>query len=195
MVDPPSGDAPSQVTHILGQLQAGEREAAEQLLPLLYGDLRKLAAARMQRLAPGQTMQATELVHDAYMRLVGSTDPGWQGRAHFFGAAAEAMRRILIDRYRHKKAVRHGGDLLRVTLSDAEAPVSADIDQIIDLDNALKQFGEIDPHKAELVKLHLFAGLTLKESAAAMEISYPTAKRHWSYAKAWLSQHLEDSPS
>ena len=184
------------VTRILSRLHAGDAQAAEQLLPLVYQELRKLAAERLSHEKPGQTLQATALVHEAYLRLVGVDDHGqrWDGRGHFFAAAAEAMRRILIDNARRKRRPKHGGDRERV-----------DLDQAVQLSNEpapticwrwtrrCTRFGEREPRKAELVKLRFFAGLTIAEAAAAMDISEATAERYWAYARVWLHCELEPS--
>jgi RNA polymerase sigma factor (TIGR02999 family) len=179
----------SDVTRILNAIEHGEPHAAEQLLPLVYAELRRLAAHKLADEAPGQTLEPTALVHEAYMRLVDSKEaPSWDGRGHFFAAAAEAMRRILIDRARRKHSSKHGGDLRRVDL-DGEAlaaPTEDTADDLLALDEALQQLEAAEPLKARLVKLRYFAGLSLAETAAAMGISAATAKRHWVYARAWL---------
>jgi len=179
----------SDVTQILTAIENGEPGASEALLPLMYEELRKLAAARLSNEASGQTLQATALVHEAYLRLVGSDDRQagrWDSRGHFFAAAAEAMRRILIDRARAKGALKRGGDLVRLRL-DQDPLASDDLSpELLDLDDALTKLAAEDPTKAELVKLRFFAGLTLEEAAGVLGISPATADRHWSYARAWL---------
>jgi RNA polymerase sigma factor (TIGR02999 family) len=186
----------SDVTRLLDAAAAGDPRAAADLLPLVYAELRKLAAARVAREGPGQTLQATALVHEAYLRLVGagSAGEGFNNRGHFFGAAAEAMRRILIDRARRRQAAKRGGDLRRVEL-DAGALLAAPDDQAADdllaLDQALGQLEIEDPAKAQLVKLRYFAGLSIQEAADALGISPATAKRHWIYARSWLYGKLQ----
>ena len=181
----------SDVTCILLRIESGDPAAAEQLLPLVYGELRKLAAARLGREKPGQTLQATALVHEAYLRLVGSqASPGWDSRGHFFAAAAEAMRRILVDIARRKQTVRHGGNRKRVPLHDhhriADSP-----DDLLALDDALTRFAAEEPAKAGLVKLRIFAGMSIPEAAHALGISVATAERWWAYARTWLFTDLQ----
>ena len=187
----------SDVTRILSQIDAGDPAAAEQLLPLVYSELRKLAAAKLARERPGQTLQATALVHEAYLRLAGSQpDRGdealekWNGRGHFFAAAAEAMRRILVEQARSRGRKKRGGDLERVELEEVEFSFNAPNDDVLALDEALTRFKLKHPEKAELVKLRYFAGLTGDEAAAALGISPATADRHWTYARAWLAREL-----
>ncbi len=175
------------VTQILSAIQNGDPQAAGQLLPLIYDELRKLAAHRLAREAPGQTLQATALVHEAYLRLVkADQDVQWNSKGHFFGAAAEAMRRILVERARGKQSIKGGGGHQRQELPEiaVEAPV-ADID-LLALDEALKKLEEQDPRKAQLVKLRFFAGLTNSEAAEALGISQSTADNDWAYARCWL---------
>jgi RNA polymerase sigma factor (TIGR02999 family) len=180
------------VTTILEQMQRGDPLAAEQLLPLVYEKLRELAAQRLMNEQPGQTLQATALVHEAYLRLVG-TDPQrpWDGRGHFFAAAAEAMRRILIDRARDRKRLKRGGNVGRKRI-DLEGLVhdEASPDDLLDLDEALTRLASVDGRAAELVKLRLFAGLSLDEAARALGVVRRTAQRDWVFARAWLFQHL-----
>ncbi len=180
----------SEVTRLLSAIEAGDPSAAEQLLPLVYEELRRLAAQRVALEQPGQTLQATALVHEAYLRLLGNDEqPRWDGRGHFFAAAAEAMRRILIDTARRKKSAKAGGRMKRVDLPDDRlfAPIDdPDPDELLALDAALQQFEQEDPVKARLVKLRYFAGLSLADAAAALGISPATAKRHWVYARSWL---------
>jgi RNA polymerase sigma factor (TIGR02999 family) len=175
------------VTRILSEFARGNARAAEQLLPLVYEELRKLAARKLASEAPGQTLQATALVHEAYLRLVGdNADPGWDGRGHFFAAAAEAMRRILVEAARRKGRVKHGGLVARERVDlDAMAAAGPDHD-VLDLHEALEQFAAHDPLKAKLVELRYFAGLALPEAAAFLGISPSTADRAWRYARAWL---------
>jgi RNA polymerase sigma factor (TIGR02999 family) len=177
----------SDITQILNAIDKGDPHAAEQLLPLVYDELRKLAAQRLAQEKPGQTLQATALVHEAYVRLVG--EPQFDNRGHFFAAAAEAMRRILIDRARRAGSRKRGGDRRRVELDAGAlfaAPEQPPADDLLALDEALQQFEAEEPQKARLVKLRYFAGLSLEETAAAMSISVATAKRHWIYARSWL---------
>jgi RNA polymerase sigma factor (TIGR02999 family) len=179
------------VTRLLDAAAGGDPKAAEQLLPLVYDELRKLAAARLAEERPGQTLQPTALVHEAYLRLVGGEPAaGWGGRGHFFGAAAEAMRRILVDSARRKRAARHGGAARRVDLLEADAVAPPDGDELLDLDEALAEFAAIDPQAAELVKLRVFAGATVEDAARALGVSARTAKRGWAYARAWLGRRL-----
>ena len=178
------------VTQILKQVEEGDRFAAEALLPLIYDELRKLAAARLAQEKPGQTLQATALVHEAYLRLLGNdARQDWDNRGHFFAAAAEAMRRILIEQARSKNAEKRGDGLQRVDLVDALrvfAPSGESANDLLSLDEALQEFERVDPTKAALVKLRFFAGLTIEEAAAAMGVSTATAKRKWTYARSWL---------
>jgi RNA polymerase sigma factor (TIGR02999 family) len=176
----------SEVTRILDEIEQGDPKAAERLLPLVYQELRKLAAFRMAHEAPGQTLQPTALVHEAWLRLAGGQAQVWDSRAHFFAAAAEAMRRILIDNARRRKALRHGGGHARVDLEGVEITAPAADDQLLAIDEALAKLSAVDPQKAELVKLRYFIGMTIEESARALRISEATAKRWWEYARAWL---------
>jgi RNA polymerase sigma factor (TIGR02999 family) len=182
----------SEVTRILRALAQGQAQASRDLLPLVYDELRRLAARRMALEQPGQTLQATALVHEAYLRLVGSgPDQPWDGRGHFFAAAAEAMRRILIDRARDRKRLKRGGTRRRESLDlnsflDDDAPP----DDLLDLDEALERLAKADPRAAELVKLRLFAGLNLEEAAKALGVVRRTAERDWSFARAWLYRQL-----
>jgi len=176
----------SDVTQILQAIGAGEAGAAEKLLPLVYEELRRLAAARMAKEQPGQTLQPTALVHEAWLKLSGSRNQDWNGRGHFFGAAAEAMRRILIDRARKRNRQRHGAGLKRVNLDAVELAAETDDDTLLALDDALEKFALESPDKAQLVRLRYFAGLGLAEAAEAMGISPATTKRHWAYGRAWL---------
>lgn len=180
----------SDVTQLLDAAAAGDPKAAVELLPLIYDELRKLAAARMAAEAPGHTLDPTALVHEAYVRLVG--DHRFADRTHFFRVAAEAMRRVLIDHARQKRRVRHGGGRGRVPLSDVEVAAEAPADELLALDEALDRFAAGDPVKAELVKLRYFVGLSEEEAAAALGISRATASRYWTYARAWLINALEE---
>ena len=179
------------VTRLLQQIDSGDPSAAEKLLPLVYNELRRLAAARMAAESPDHTLQATALVHEAYLRLVGGNEPQpWNGRAHFFGAAAEAMRRILVDHAKRKQAVRHGGGVQRADgeLAQIAAP-STGVD-LVALDEALDLLAAYDSRKAELVKLRYFGGLSLREAADTLGVSESTADADWAYAKAWLRMHI-----
>ena len=178
------------LAQLLDTLQEGDPVAADQLLVLVYSELRRLAAAKMSREAPGQTLQPTALVHEAWLRL-GGDGHRWENRAHFFGAAAEAMRRILIDHARRKLAARHGGGQQRLDADEVEiaAPTEKD-DELLAVHEALDQLAAHDPRKAELVKLRYFAGLTIDEAADVLGISAPTAKRDWTYARAWLFREI-----
>jgi len=176
----------SEVTQILDSIHQGDSQAAERLLPLVYEELRKLAASKMAHEPPGQTLQPTALVHEAWLRLGGGDARAWNGRAHFFGAAAEAMRRILIDKARRRKALRHGGGQARLDLQEIEIAAPAQDDQLLAMDDALGRFSVLDPRKAELVKLRFFVGMTIEQAAGALGISEATAKRWWEYARAWL---------
>jgi RNA polymerase sigma factor (TIGR02999 family) len=181
----------NEVTRILSDIAQGDAHAAEQLLPLVYEELRKLAAARMAEEAPGNTLNATALVHEAYLRLVGPADEAhWDNRGHFFAAAAEAMRRILVDAARRKRAEKHGGGLLRHDATEIEIAAPESHDDLVALDEALNRFAATDPQKAELVKLRYFTGLTIEQAADTLGISPATAKRHWAYSKAWLFQAI-----
>jgi RNA polymerase sigma factor (TIGR02999 family) len=176
------------ITHILSAIEQGDPSAAEQLLPLVYDELRQLAAQRLAHEQPGQTLQATALVHEAYLRLVGGAETqDWDGRRHFFAAAAEAMRRILIDRARHKQTHKAGGGRRRLDLDDIEPALEAgNGDRLLALDEALRQLEVEDPRKAELVKFRFFAGLTAEQAAAALGVSTSTVEKDWAYARSWL---------
>jgi len=177
----------SEVTRILSAIEQGDPHAAEQLLPLVYDELRKLAAGKMSRESAGHTLQPTALVHEAFLKLVGPA-PGaaWNGRTHFYAAAAEAMRHILIDHARRNRRVRHGGGRQRIDFPEADMVAEAPSRDLLALDEALTRFASEDPQKAELVRLRYFAGLTLEEAADLLNISRATAARHWAYARAWL---------
>jgi RNA polymerase sigma factor (TIGR02999 family) len=178
------------LTSIITAIEQGNAQAADQLLPLVYDELRRLAAYRLSQELPGQTLQPTSLVHEAYLRLTGNQDRKWEGRAHFFGAAAEAMRRILIENARRKAAVRHGGGQQRLNIEDVDIAAFSKADEIIAVNEALEKFAVENQPKAELVKLRYFAGLTIEETAEVLRISVPTAKRWWAYARAWLHNEL-----
>jgi len=175
----------SDVTRILDAIQQGDPKAAEDLLPLVYEELRKLATARLAEEAAGQTLQPTALVHEAWLKLGGSNHD-WNSRGHFFAAAAEAMRRILIDRARKRSRLRHGGGLQRINLDSVDLAATTDDDTLLRLDEALAKLAAEAPDKAELVKLRYFSGLSIPDAALALDISEATAKRHWTYARAWL---------
>src|SRR5271155_4383236 len=178
----------SDVTRILSAIEEGDPQAAEQLLPLVYDELRQLAAEKLAHEQPGQTLQATALVHEAYLRLLGGNQTqDWGGRRHFFAAAAEAMRRILIDRARHKQTRKAEGGRRRLDLDDIEPALEDENgDRLLALDDALRQLEAEDPRKAELVKLRFFAGLTAEQAAVALGVSTSTAEKDWAYARSWL---------
>ena len=178
------------VTCILVAIERGDANAAEKLLPLVYEELRRLAKHKMAQEAPGQTLQATALVHEAYIRLLGSEAGSWSNRAHFFAAAAEAMRRILIENARRKQRLKRGADYRKVELDDVDIAIEGPPIDLIALDEALSKLVEEDPPAAELVKMRFFAGLTLDQVAAVLGISRRTANRNWAYAKAWLYQQI-----
>jgi RNA polymerase sigma factor (TIGR02999 family) len=181
-----------EVTRILSAVQRGDPAAARELLPLVYEELRKLAAQRLTQEKPGQTLQATALVHEAYLRLVDADQAQrWDGRGHFFAAAAEAMRRLLIDNARRRNSQKHGGDWQRVDLLDAELAVDSTTDDLLAVDEAMSKLAAHDPLMAKLVELRFFAGLTLPQAAEALNISLRTANRHWTYARAWLRRELD----
>jgi RNA polymerase sigma factor (TIGR02999 family) len=183
----------SDVSHILSAIEEGDPGAAEKLLPLVYQELRRLAAQRLAREAPGQAFQSSDLVHEAYLRLVGeAAQPEWDGRAHFFAAAAEAMRRILVEEARRKKRKKHGGGRLHVELEAADFLVKEPHEDLEALDEALNKLAAEDPAKAEIVKLRFFAGLTMPEIARVLKISLATAERPWTYARTWLYAELKD---
>jgi RNA polymerase sigma factor (TIGR02999 family) len=184
---------PNDVTQLLNAIDSGDPNAAEELLPLVYEELRKLAAARLANEAEGQTLQPTALVHEAWLRLARSNHQQWNGRGHFFSAAAESMRRILIDRARKRLRERHGAGLQRLDLDSVEIAVDTDDDTLLRLNDALEKLARESPAKAELIKLRFFAGLGLAEAAAAQSISLATAKRHWVYARSWLLCELKSS--
>jgi RNA polymerase sigma factor (TIGR02999 family) len=179
------------VTRVLAAIEQGDPHAAEQLLPLVYDELRQLAAQKLAQEKPGQTLQPTALVHEAYLRLVDTPQsPQWNSRGHFFAAAAEAMRRILVESARRKQAVRHGGDLQRLDLNFVEPAAPQLSDDLVGLDEALEKLAAKDRVKADLVKLRYFTGLTMDETAEVLGISVATAHRWWNYARAWLHQAM-----
>jgi RNA polymerase sigma factor (TIGR02999 family) len=182
----------SEVTRILAGIEAGDPQAADQLLPLVYVELRKLAAARLVGEKPGQTLQATALVHEAYLRLVGRQEP-WSGRGHFFAAASEAMRRILVENARKKGAGKRGGGGRRIPIDDVDIAAPEHPDELLDLDQALSALEKTDRTAAELVKLRYFAGLTLREAARSLGLAPRSADAVWAYARAWLLDRLKES--
>src|SRR5262249_25816286 len=184
----------SDVTRILSAIEQGDPSAAEQLLPLVYDELRQLAAQKLTHEQPGQTLQATALVHEAYLRLVdGEQAQHWNRRGHFFAAAAEAMRRILVENARRKKRLRRGGDRRRLSLDDLDVADGPVADDLLALDEALTQLGTEEPEAARVVQLRYFAGLTIEQTAEALGLSVRTANRHWAYARAWLYRQLQET--
>jgi RNA polymerase sigma factor (TIGR02999 family) len=188
--DTVSNQETSDVTRLLNSLGQGDEKAADGLLAVVYGQLRQLAAGKMALERPGQTIQPTSLVHEAWLRLGGGKDQKWESRAHFFGAAAEAMRRILIENARRKQAARHGGGQQRLDVDEIEISAGVQDDELIEVNEVLEKFAALDPQKAELVKLRYFVGLTLEETAEVLDISVPTVKRWWSYSRAWLRAEM-----
>jgi RNA polymerase sigma factor (TIGR02999 family) len=186
----------SGATHILSAIEQGDPHAAEQLLPLVYDELRKLAAQKMAQEPPGQTIQATGLVHEAYLRLVDVEKAlHWNSRGHFFAAAAEAMRRILIDRAREKLALKRGGDRTRVPLEEIDPPSGTQPEDLLALDEALERLTRLDPTAGQLVKIRYFAGLSVEQAAATLNVSTATAYRHWTFARAWLHSQMANRPA
>ncbi len=181
------------VTRILSEIEDGDTAASDQLLTLLYGELKKLAAAKLARETPGQTLQATALVHEAYLRILGDSSTSWENRGHFFGAASEAMRRILIDRARRRLAIKRGGDRKRQELEDVSIEAGPPSVDLLALDEALQKLEAKDRKKAELVKLRFFAGLTVNQAAQALGVSESTAEKHWTYAKSWLRVEMDEN--
>jgi RNA polymerase sigma factor (TIGR02999 family) len=183
--------AVNEASRLSSTVERGDPQAAERLLPLVYEELRRLASRRLERQSPGETLQATALVHEAYMRLVGG-DPGrrWDGRGHFFAAAAEAMRRILVESARRKKRGKHGGDRERVEIELASLPTRMSCDELLALDEALEKLRQHDPVKAQLVTLRYFGGMTIEQASEVLNISRVTAHRYWTYARAWLHQQI-----
>lgn len=184
-------DNMSDATVMLAAIGAGDSKAAAQLLVLVYDELRRLAASKLAQEAPGQTLQPTALVHEAWLRLVGNEQQKWNGRAHFFGAAAEAMRRILIENARRKAAARHGGGEARLDIDQIEIATTAPDDELLAVNDALEKLAAYDSQMAELVKLRYFVGLTTEDAAEVLDISVRTAERWWTYSRAWLYQEFE----
>ena len=182
--------SPGTVTRMLRAAEQGDAEAARAVLPLVYGELRKLARALMAKTPPGNTLQPTALVHEAYVRLVGETDTGWNSRGHFFAAAAMAMRRILVEQARRKARQRHGGGMVRLDADAIDLPIEAPADDILALDEALGRLERTDRRKADVVMLRYFAGLTIEETALALGVSEPTVERDWRFARALLYDQL-----
>ncbi len=188
-------DEASRVVRAAGE---GDKRAAAELLPLVYEELRRLASSRLSALPPGQTLQATALVHDAYMRLVGEADPGWNGRAHFFGAAAQAMRNILVDQARRKSAVKHGGDRRRIELDENAAPeltIEIAPGEVLSLDVALERLEVEHPRQSRVVLLRYFAGLSTEQIAELLDVGASTIKRDWRFARAWLQREMREGDS
>jgi RNA polymerase sigma factor (TIGR02999 family) len=182
----------SEVTRILERVEGGDPKAAEELLPLVYEELRKLASYRMAQEAPGHTLQPTALVHEAYLQLIGSTHPRqWDGRGHFFAAAGEAMRRILVDSARRKQSLKHGGQAQRVDLQAVELPLPMPDDELLALDEALDRLATVDSRAAEVVKLCFFVGLTQEQAGKELGVSVSTAERLWGFARTWLFQEIQ----
>jgi RNA polymerase sigma factor (TIGR02999 family) len=183
----------SDVTQILSQIEQGNRAAADQLLPLVYDELRQMAARKMAHEAPGHTLQATALVHEAYIRLVDADRVrGWDSRGHFFMAATEAMRRILVENARRKSRRKHGGDRRRIDLDQLSSAADASSDELLALDEALNKLAANEPAQAELIRLRYFGGFTIDEAARLLEVSPATAKRYWTYARAWLYAEISE---
>src|SRR5580692_10914281 len=181
----------SEITLMLQAVRRGERQASEELLPLVYNELRHLAAARMAQEAAGQTLQATALVHEAWLRMVGESDHGWQNRAHFFGAASEAMRRILVENARRKSRLKRGGGQLRLDIDELDLSTTPPDEKILLMNDALEQLQAEDPEKARIVVLKFFGGLTNQEVAETLRVTERTVERQWAYAKAWLFEKIE----
>jgi RNA polymerase sigma factor (TIGR02999 family) len=180
----------SDVTRILNSIERGDPKAAEELLPLVYEELRKLAAARMARELPGQTLQATALVHEAWLRLTGNENQKWEGRGHFFAAAAEAMRRILVERARGRQRLRHGGGQERVDLAEMEIPMVPEDEKVLQVNEVLGELEAEDAVQAQIVKMKFFMGMKAEEIAEALRVSEKTVQRQWAHAKAWLYQRI-----
>jgi RNA polymerase sigma factor (TIGR02999 family) len=181
------------VTQLLGAIDAGDSIVADQLLPLVYQELRRVAAAKMAQEKPGQTLQATALVHEAWLRLAGSDQQPWRGRSHFFATAAAAMRRILVDRARRRSAAKRGAGAERVDADEVDIPAPAPDDQLLAMNEALEKFVALDARKGELVKLRYFVGLSFEEASEVLGIAVPTAKQWWAYARAWLRVEMTGS--
>jgi RNA polymerase sigma factor (TIGR02999 family) len=181
----------SEVSRILSQIESGDPSSAEQLLPLVYEELRKLAAAKLAQEKPGQTLQATALVHEAYLRLLGNErDQSWDGRGHFFAAAGEAMRRVLVEQARRRRAVKRGGEVKRDELCESAIAAPHPVEELLVVDEVLDELAEVDPVAANLVKLRFYAGLNTRETAAALGISVRSAHNVWTYARSWLHQRI-----
>lgn len=192
MTADPADSDPHLITQVLDRVQRKEPRAAEELLPLVYHELRGLAQSRLSRLEPGQTLQATALVHEAWMRVVGDIDPGWECRAHFFGAAAQAMRNILVEQSRRKASLKHGGDRKRVDPANEDEPaVTGPVDDMLELDAALERLEQRDPLKTRLVELRFFTGLTMPEVAEVMGLPLTRVEREWRFTRAWLQREVE----
>ncbi len=187
-------DSRPSVTEVLEAVSAGKREAGAALLPLVYDELRQLARARMARVPPGQTLQATALVHEAFLRVAGNHGAQWDGRHHFFGAAAQAMRDILVEQARRRASLKRGGDRKRVDMAAIEPVIEPPSEDVLALDEALTRLESEDPRKGRIVMLRYFAGLTVAETAAAMDLSVGTIEREWRYIKTWLFAQLHDKP-
>jgi RNA polymerase sigma factor (TIGR02999 family) len=180
------------ITRILEAAAKGDRDAADHLLPMVYNELRLLARSRLKKLPPGQTLEPTALVHEAYLRVVGCEDPGWDGRGHFFAAAARAMRDILVDQARRKAAVKHGGDRKRVSSEHAEPWIQPPSSDVLAVDEAVKRLEQEDPRKGQIVNLRYFARMSTAETAKAMGLSIGTIEREWRYIRAWLALQLDE---
>ena len=193
----PENDAPQsppgEITLLLRRAESGDASAAEQILPLVYDELRKLAASKMARESPGQTLQPTALVHEAWLRLGGEAQQRWENRAHFFGAAAEAMRRILVDNARRKRRDKHGGGLRRVKWENLDMAITSDSETVLAVSEALDRLAQHDPVGTKLIELRFFAGLSNVEAARVLGLAERTAKRTWAYARAWLRKELTKS--
>ncbi len=187
------GDQPQQVTELLAALQAGDPQSSEALLPLVYAELRRLAAAKMLQEQPGQTLQATALVHEAWLRLAAATQQDWDSRAHFFGAAAEAMRRILVENARRKHQLKRGGQWQRIDWEGLEIAQLEPDDKILAINEALDELAKVGPVEAQVVKLHFFSGLEFGEIAPLLKISERTVHRYWAFARVWLFEHLRST--
>ncbi len=188
-----AGETP--LTVMLQAAGRGDAQAAADVLPIVYDELRRLARSRLGRLPPGQTLQPTALVHEAYLRLIGGGDPGWNGRGHFFAAAARAMRNVLVDQARRKAAVQHGGAAQRRDEDPSDIPIAVPSENLLDLDELIKKLEEDDPRKGQVINLRFFAGLTIEETADVLKVSTETIKREWRYIKTWLLAHLSDGAS
>jgi len=184
----------SKLTNILAAMEQGQSQAAEELLPLVYEELRRLAAWRLAQERPGQTLQATALVHEAWLRMVGTGDRGWQNRAHFFGAASEAMRRILVENARHKSRIKRGGGQIRLDIADLDLAATTPDEKVLLINEALEQLRTQDPEKARTVVMKFFGGMTNQEVAENLGVTERTVERQWAFAKAWLYQNIRNQP-